>query len=82
MLDFVLLQKSQVFLRKAPLGMMALLVANIIDYAAELRMAIACQQKRPCTQRLRLMKVVEPFSMSRTTGDKAIDGFRPINRCV
>jgi hypothetical protein len=38
-LDFVPLQKSQVFLRKAPLGMMVLLIANIINYAAELRMA-------------------------------------------
>ena len=60
--DFVPLQKSRVFLRKAPLGMVALLIANIIDYAAELRMAIGeCAETllpaKPTLQK-RVQKVV------------------------
>ena len=62
--DFVPLQKSQIFLRKAPLGMVALLIANIIDYAAELRMAIGecAETLLPAKPTLHLVLAIDKIS--------------------
>jgi hypothetical protein len=39
-LDFVLLEKPKVFVTKAPPGMAPFLVADVVNYAGELRMAV------------------------------------------
>jgi hypothetical protein len=39
-LDFILLEKPDVFVTKAPAGIVPFLVADIVDAAAELRMAV------------------------------------------